>query len=110
MTLRPTDMLQIQSAIDEYEKKFPRRPAPTAEEALAWRFGTRDGGAPAASEPEVRRIRLGWFIVRMPRLRPALADGKVPAVRTVVRLGWWGALAIGTASVFLLGAFVGGFK
>jgi hypothetical protein len=110
MTLRPTDMLQIQSAIDEYEKKFPRRPPPTAEEALAWRFGTREGVPPGGSEPEVRRIRLGWFIVRMPRLRPALADDTVPAVRKFVRLGWWGAFAVGTASVFLLGAFVGGFK
>jgi hypothetical protein len=29
-------MLKIQSAIDAYEKKFPRRPSPTAAEALAW--------------------------------------------------------------------------
>ena len=35
MTLNPTDMLEIQTAIDEYERKFPRRPAPSAEVALA---------------------------------------------------------------------------
>jgi hypothetical protein len=29
-------MLKIQSAIDAYEKKFPRKPSPTAAEALAW--------------------------------------------------------------------------
>ena len=43
MTLKPTDMLEIQSAIDEYERKFPRRPAPSAEVALAWRLGKRNG-------------------------------------------------------------------
>jgi hypothetical protein len=41
MTLRPTDMLEIQSAIDAYERKFPRRPTPTAEAALEWRFGKK---------------------------------------------------------------------
>ena len=28
MTLKPTDMLEIQSAIDAYERKFPGRPRP----------------------------------------------------------------------------------
>ena len=42
MTLKPTDMLEIQSAIDEYERKFPRRPAPSAEVALAWRLGKKE--------------------------------------------------------------------
>jgi hypothetical protein len=41
MTLKPTDMLEIQSAIDAYERKFPRRPTPTAEVALAWRLGKK---------------------------------------------------------------------
>jgi hypothetical protein len=41
MTLRPTDMLEIQSAIDAYERKFPRQPTPTPEVALAWRLGKR---------------------------------------------------------------------
>ena len=31
MALKPTDMLEIQSAIDEYERKFPRKPAPLGE-------------------------------------------------------------------------------
>jgi hypothetical protein len=42
MTLKPTDMLEIQSAIDAYERKFPKRPAPTAEVALAWRLGRKE--------------------------------------------------------------------
>jgi hypothetical protein len=50
MTLRPSDMLEIQSAIDEYERKFPRRPAPTAEVALAWRLGKREWAKRQAAE------------------------------------------------------------
>ena len=126
MTLRPTDMLRIQSAIDEYEKKYPRRPAPTAEQALTWRLGKRaaaqilkeDEAAetepvkhrPVFEERAPRKIRLGWFIVRMPRMAPALSEDTTPALKGVVRLGWWGMLAVGTVSIFALGAFVGGFK
>jgi hypothetical protein len=43
-------MLEIQSAIDEYERKFPRRPAPTAEVALAWRLGKREWAKRQAAE------------------------------------------------------------
>lgn len=46
MALTATDILKIQSAIDAYEKKFPRRASPSAEEALAWRAGK--GGRPHA--------------------------------------------------------------
>jgi hypothetical protein len=35
------DILVIQSSIEEYSRKYPRRPAPSAEEALAWKFGDR---------------------------------------------------------------------
>jgi hypothetical protein len=42
MTLTPTDILQIQYAIDRYEKKFPRKPPPSAEDALAWQAGMRE--------------------------------------------------------------------
>jgi hypothetical protein len=41
MTLNSTDILKIQSAIDRYEKRFPRRPSPSADEALAWQAGKR---------------------------------------------------------------------
>jgi hypothetical protein len=36
MTLTRTDVFAIQGAIDAYEKKFPRRPSPSAAEALVW--------------------------------------------------------------------------
>jgi hypothetical protein len=43
MTLIPSDMLAIQTAIDAYEKKFPRRPSPSAEQALAWQANKSQG-------------------------------------------------------------------
>jgi hypothetical protein len=45
MTLTPADMLSIQHAIDLYEKKFPHKPSPSAEVALAWLAGRRGRGA-----------------------------------------------------------------
>jgi hypothetical protein len=39
MSLTTTDILKIQSAIDSYKKKYPRRPSPSAAEALAWQAG-----------------------------------------------------------------------
>jgi hypothetical protein len=39
--LSPMDILVIQTAIEEYSRKYPDRPAPSAEEALAWQFGDR---------------------------------------------------------------------
>jgi hypothetical protein len=41
MTLNSTDILNIQSAIDRYEKRFPRKPSPSADDALAWQAGKR---------------------------------------------------------------------
>jgi hypothetical protein len=41
MPMTPQDILEIQSAIDRYEKKFPRRPSPTPAVALAWKAGKR---------------------------------------------------------------------
>jgi hypothetical protein len=56
MTLTPTDILKIQTAIDQYEKKFPRKPSPSVAEALAWQAGKRGAGPPTAKS---RRIGLG---------------------------------------------------
>ena len=39
--LSPFDILVIQNAIEEYRWKYPQRPTPSAEEALAWRLGRR---------------------------------------------------------------------
>jgi hypothetical protein len=47
-------MLEIQSAIDEYERKFPRRPAPTAEVALAWRLGKKEWARRQAAERDAQ--------------------------------------------------------
>ena len=41
MALTFTDVFAIQAAIDAYETKFPGRPAPSPEEALAWQAGGR---------------------------------------------------------------------
>jgi hypothetical protein len=41
MTLTPSDMFEIQSAMDRYEKAFPRKPSPSPAEALAWQAGKR---------------------------------------------------------------------
>ena len=176
MTLRPTDMLEIQSAIDEYERKFPRRPAPSAEVALAWRLGKREyarrikanpglasssqkqaDAAPkrpaapqkqpeaaqkqaeaaqkqaetAQKQPEARRkkadtalaeqecnravwawqqFRLQWQTIRHSADQPPRYSEFVPWVKTALLVGWWGAVAVLVASVFIFGALVGGFK
>jgi hypothetical protein len=39
--LSPMDILVIQNAMEEYSRKYPERPTPSAEEALAWQFGDR---------------------------------------------------------------------
>ena len=41
MALTFTEVFAIQAAIDAYETKFPGRPAPSPEEALAWQAGGR---------------------------------------------------------------------
>ena len=132
MTLKHTDMLQIQSAIDEYERKYPRRPVPTAEEALAWRLGKRASrklvwrndprlGSVLENKSEVveqegNRLVWAWkqirlqHLIRIPALEPALSEGLLPWVKGALRVGWWGMVAVVTASIFFFGAIVGGFK
>jgi hypothetical protein len=39
MPMTPRNILEIQTAIDCYKKKFPRKPSPTPAEALAWKAG-----------------------------------------------------------------------
>jgi hypothetical protein len=67
MTLSPTDMLAIQSALDRYERRFPNRPSPTAAEALAWRSGT-----------PWDRLSIWWNAAAMPRIRPAWFPKRAP--------------------------------
>ena len=137
MTLRPTDMLEIQSAIDDYERKFPRRPAPSAEVALAWRLGKREakkrvaswgventvstqGGEPEAEFAEQECGRLAWVWERITLqwqiwTAPKEDDSEdtpalLPWVKSVLLVGWWGVVAVVVASVFFFGAIVGGLK
>jgi len=136
MTLRPTDMLEIQSAIDEYEKKFPGRPAPSAEVALAWRLGKREAAKRLASrgkeklasteaensEPDFaqqecgrlawvwEQITLRWQIGTAPKEDPEPGADLLPWVKGVLLVGWWSAVAVAVASVFFFGALVGGLK
>ncbi len=138
MTLKPTDMLEIQSAIDEYERKFRGRAAPSAEVALAWRLGKREAArilgsreeeklastkAEEFAEPEFaqqecsrlawawERITLQWQIWTAPKDDDSELDaGLLPWVKGVLLVGWWGVVAVAVASIFFLGAFVGGLK
>ena len=133
MTLKPTDMLEIQSAIDEYERKFPRRPDPSAEVALAWRLGKRetarrlkpltDPVVTSAAEKKGfarqecnrlvwawEQLRLQWNISSFPGLDSPFAEGGLPWAKAALRIGWWSMVAVATASVFFFGAIVGGFK
>jgi hypothetical protein len=126
MTLKPTDMLEIQSAIDAYERKFPRRPEPSATAALKWRLGKREWAKRLARNPELafdekqtpvhaeqESSRLVWaweqFRLKWQTSRDS-EDGLVPWVRKALLVGWWGVVALVVASVFFFGALVGGFK
>jgi hypothetical protein len=136
MTLRPTDMLEIQSAIDQYERKFPRRPAPSAEVALAWRLGKREAArrmaqhrnpdlassserkpASEIAQQECNRLVWMWQQVGLWLHQwlaaegvPTQFEGLLPWVRGALRVGWWGLIAVVVASIFFIGAVVGGFK
>ncbi len=135
MTLKPTDMLAIQSAIDEYERKYPRRPVPSAEEALAWRMGkplARRAARQTLADPVPGRVpkprsefadqecnrfvwaweqlRLQWHLIRVPQVEPVLDQDLEPWVKGALRVGWWGMVAVVTASIFFFGAIVGGYK
>jgi hypothetical protein len=131
-------MLEIQSAIDAYERKFPRRPAPSAEVALAWRLGKREWAKRQAAQRAVQQgdsnpvprsrekpdsvfmqqesSRLVWAWEQFP-LRWLTGDSSqdapaelLPWVKNVLLVGWWGVVAVVVASVFFFGAIVGGFK
>jgi hypothetical protein len=139
MTLKPTDMLEIQSAIDQYERKFPRRPAPSAEVALAWRLGKKEWARRQAAqqdaqasvpgvgssvgetsdsafaEQECSRLAWAWEQLRVRWLTGSPAEGAPqsfgsPLIDNALMVGWWGAVAVMVASVFFFGAMVGGLK
>ncbi len=129
MALRPTDMLVIQSAIDDYERKYPRRPAPTAEVALTWRVGKREaarvlgqaGEASLKAETDEQECGpIAWAIEKL-RLRLDRTHGvddesfetveeAMPWLRGLLVVGGWSAGAVVAVSLFFFGALVGGYK
>ena len=120
MTLKPTDVLEIQSAIDKYERKFPRRPSPSAMVALAWRLGKKEWARRWATQQDARpSVRgLGSTVEETSDSVFAEEDRSPlewswigsPLVKNALMVGWWGAVTVMVASVFFFGAIVGGFK
>jgi hypothetical protein len=127
MTLTPSDILEIQSAIDEYEKRFPRKPSPSVAEALAWRLGKKQAamraavqshpdpassgmGAESSQHEGTRRVRTeGKTRLRVWHTHKHSAGLQLWGKRTL-RFCGWGWVAMLSALFFLFGAFVGGFK
>ena len=68
--LSPMDILVIQNAMEEYSEKYPGRPTPSAEEALAWKFGEsgrrkkqRQASVPGERAPvRLFEILRGWWM------------------------------------------------
>jgi hypothetical protein len=63
------DILVIQNAIEEFSRKHPNRPSPSAEEALAWKFGGRGG--------------------RKKQRETSAKDERAPVRRFEIFRGWW---------------------
>jgi hypothetical protein len=62
--LSPMDILVIQNAIEEYSRKYPDRPIPSAEEALAWQFGDRSRRKKGRqAKPADERAPVGMFAI-----------------------------------------------
>jgi hypothetical protein len=72
MPLRPVDIFVIQRAIEDYERKYPGRPTPTAEEALTWRLG-RQGRRELRRETELKPEAglFRWIVRELSGLRRA---------------------------------------
>ena len=120
MTLKPTDVLEIQSAIDKYERKFPRRPSPSAMVALAWRLGKKEWARRWATQQDAQPSGPGVasgveetpdsVFAEQESSQLAWAWIGSPLIKNALMVGWWGAVAVMVASVFFFGAIVGGFK
>jgi hypothetical protein len=78
--LRPFDVFEIQTAIDDYERRHPRFATPSAEVALAWRLGWR--GRERAREQKLPR--------KLKRQRTRF-EGEVGLLRWAYEgfLVWW---------------------
>ena len=90
--LRPFDVFEIQSAIDKYERRHPRRATPSAEVALAWSLGWRGRARVSASgiRPQTKenQPRSGH---RVQKRRPVRLEGEVGPLRWAYEafLVWW---------------------
>jgi hypothetical protein len=90
--LRPFDVFEIQTAIDDYERRHPQNGTPSAEIALAWRLGRRGRTRAAARTtqelPEEKRQRSEQ---RKLKPRPTRLEGEVGLVRWAYEglLVWW---------------------
>src|SRR5258708_39402519 len=108
MTLKPTDVLEIQSAIDKYERKFPRRPSPSAMVALAWRLGKKEWARRGAAQPDAQPSGPGGASggEEAPdsgfagQESSQLAWGWIgsPLIKKALMVGWGGAVAVMVAS------------
>lgn len=67
--LSPMDILVIQNAMEDYSQKYPDRPVPSAEEALAWKFG--DSGS------------------RKERRQTNATEKRAPVRLFEILRGWW---------------------
>jgi hypothetical protein len=86
MPLTPSDILKIQSAIDKYKKRYPRRPSPSAAEALAWRAGRH--------QRELRSDSSGW--------RNVTAGGAWPRALKSALVGWKLFVKAGLGTIFFI--------
>jgi hypothetical protein len=86
--LRPFDVFEIQTAIDKYEQRHPRRATPSAEVALAWTLGWR--GRARVSGVSIKRTEENQPRRKQKR-RPIRLEGEVGPVRWAYEafLVWW---------------------
>jgi len=87
--LRPFDVFEIQTAIDKYERRHPRRATPSAEVALAWTLGWR--GRTRVSPGASIKQREENQSHRKQKRRPIRLEGEVGPLRWAYEafLVWW---------------------
>ncbi len=87
--LRPFDVFEIQTAIDKYERRHPRRATPSAEVALAWTLGWR-GRARVSTGARVKQTQENQSY-RIQKRRPIRLEGEVGPLRWAYEslLVWW---------------------
>jgi hypothetical protein len=90
--LRPFDVFEIQTAIDNYERRHPRRATPSAEVALAWSLGWRGRArVPAGANLPQTKENQPRQRYRVQKRRPVRLEGEVGRLRWAYEsfLVWW---------------------